>query len=510
MGSAGRGRSSLNVDDPGRAYETSLEPDRRRRDGVHYTPRAVADALVARAFAPYGERLASGPFTVCDPTCGAGVFLLAAADALVAAGRSPADALACLRGMDIDPTALALTDEALRSWAAAHGLGDGPTPVLVVGDALNDPWPGEGSLTVVVGNPPFGGQLAGSTVRDGTAVTGAARILGRPAGYVDTASVLLVRALDAVAPGGSVVFVQPLSLLGSRDASIVRDLVGGALESIWIPDELLFDAAVHVCAPVLRKARAPVAEGRAPEPSPVSWTELAADAAGVPSADLRGEPLGTIASCTAGFRHEFYDVAGAVIEDDERSSTDTCGASRHPRLVTVGLIDPVRLRWGSRRARIAGVTFDRPVVDRDRLTRDHPLRQRPKVLVATQTRVVEAVADHDGSLWPSVPVISVLPRCPDPETIDLLVAALTAPPASVWAARRASGTARSPGAVRLRASLLEELPLPVDRELWERGATLLRAGDLRAAARPLTEAHRLDAATTEAILHWWSARVAGL
>ena len=87
------------MSDLGRDYETSLEPSRRRRDGVHYTPRAVADELVARAFLSHRELIASGAqFVVCDPTCGAGVFLIAAADALVAGGRSPLSALECLYG----------------------------------------------------------------------------------------------------------------------------------------------------------------------------------------------------------------------------------------------------------------------------------------------------------------------------------------------------------------------------------------------------------------------------
>jgi hypothetical protein len=135
---------------------------------------------------------------------------------------------------------------------------------------------------------------------------------------------------------------------------------------------------------------------------------------------------------------------------------------------------------------------------------------QPKVLVATQTRVIEAVADHDGSLWPSVPVLSVLPKMIEQKgmasELDLLVAALTAPPASVWAARQAVGTARSPGAIRLSASLLERMPLPVDIDLWERGAVQLRNGELSEAARTLTRAHGLSEAETESVLGWWTPR----
>ncbi len=492
------------MSDLGRDYETSLDPKRRRRDGVHYTPRDVADELVERAFAAHRRTIASGaPFSVCDPTCGAGVFLLAAADALVAAGRTPFDALACLRGMDIDPDALEVARAELLGWAHVHGVEAGEQELpfdLFVGDALNDAWPEDGRLDVVVGNPPFGGQLAGATVRDESAVAGAARILGRPAGYTDTAGVLLVRALDAVRAGGSVVFVQPLSVLGSRDGAMVRDLVSDALESIWIPDDQLFDAAVSVCAPVLRKPTA--TESVADSQVIPTWTELAAEAMGVPSMRLNGAPLSSLADCTAGFRHEFYDVAAATVERGSAGSE----SADFPKLITVGLIDPAKLLWGTRAARIAGTTFAEPVVDVAKLSKPFELRKRPKLLVATQTRVIEAVADYDGMLWPSVPVISVLPHTDEAGTLDLLLAALIAPPASVWAARQAAGTARSPGAVRLSATQLEQLPLPTDRELWIKGSDQLRAGQLTTAVRTLTSAYGLSENEQTVVLEWWTLR----
>jgi hypothetical protein len=297
-----------------------------------------------------------------------------------------------------------------------------------------------------------------------------------------------------------VVFVQPLSVLGTRDGSTVRDLVGNALESIWIPDAQLFDAAVSVCAPVLRKPQGYGVQ-RSSDVIP-SWTELAADAMGVPPLRLTGEPLSSMADCTAGFRHEFYEVAAAVVEHGGNRELD----ATLPRLVTVGLIDPARLLWGTRAAKVAGATYARPLVDVSKLSKPFLLRRRPKVLVATQTRVIEAVADHDGSLWPSVPVISVLPLDSDPEIIDLLLAALFAPPASVWAARLAVGTARSPGAIRLSASQLAHLPLPSDRDRWAEGARLLRDGELDAAAVTLTGAYGLEPEAEQAVLNWWVPR----
>jgi hypothetical protein len=223
---------------------------------------------------------------------------------------------------------------------------------------------------------------------------------------------------------------------------------------------------------------------------------------GVPSVRLGGAPLSSLADCTAGFRHEFYDVAAATVE---RGSIGSESAD-FPKLITVGLIDPARLLWGTRAARIAGTTFAEPVVDVAKLSKPFELRKRPKLLVATQTRVIEAVADYDGMLWPSVPVISVLPRSDDAGALDLLLAALIAPPASVWAARQAAGTARSPGAVRLSATQLAQLPLPTDRALWNEGSEQLRAGQLTTAVRTLTAAYGLNEHDQSVVLDWWTIR----
>jgi predicted RNA methylase len=522
--------------DLGRAYETSLDRDRRRRDGVHYTPQPVAEELVGLALEGRTLDSTESP-VVCDPSCGGGAFLLAAADALVAAGRAPAEALTSLRGMDIDTGAVAVTRMALTTWAADHGV-EPPSlnDAIVVGDALVDAWPEDGSIDVVVGNPPFGGQLGGSTVRDEDAIASAQRLLGRAAGYADTAGLFLVRALDAVRDDGSVVLVQPLSFLGARDAGAVRDRVleRARLDAMWLGDEHLFDASVHVCAPILHRAGASGTGGgdgptgsirvlsrdgvvmveRSRLAESGSWAPLAAAASGVPFLDPGDGPrLGSRADTTAGFRDEFYEVAECVHEIEDLAPAED--GSAHPRLVTVGLIDPARLLWGTRDTRLAGRVFRHPVIElaalAGRAASEIDLRTRPKVLVATQTRVIEAVVDVDGSLWPSVPVISVLPRRAGAAGLWLLAAAVMAPPAVAWMAQRAAGTARSPGALRISASLVEQIPLPLDRELWREGAKILRdGGPLIDAARILTRAHGLDDVQVDEVMAWWSGRLGRL
>ena len=111
MGDAPTGGPPRRVVD---AYESALAPLRRRELGAHYTPEPLARRLVEVAVATLGRR----PEVVCDPSCGAGSFLLAAADHLADGGVPPADVLAHhVTGSDIDPQSVAAARAALRRWA---------------------------------------------------------------------------------------------------------------------------------------------------------------------------------------------------------------------------------------------------------------------------------------------------------------------------------------------------------------------------------------------------------
>ena len=98
-------------------------------------------------------------------------------------------------------------------------------------------------------------------------------------------------------------------------------------------------------------------------------------------------------------------------------------------------------------------------------------RHRPKLLVATQTRVVEVVVDPDGAMVPATPLVIVEP---DEADLWLLAAALSAPPVTARAAVATLGTARSAGRIKLAARQVAGLSLPVDRAAWEEGAATAR------------------------------------
>ncbi len=388
-----------------------------------------------------------------------------------------------MHGVDVDPVAVAITRLLLR--LVAPEVDPDADVNVCVGDGLahRPPEP----YDVVVGNPPFLGQLRRSTSRrPGAGPRGGA------GAYTDTSALFLRHALDLVGPGGRVGLVQPLSLLAARDAAPVRAAVvaAGALTAFWSSIEPVFaDAAVLTCAPVVTRG-APTSEvatwsGPGLDAGPVlpmpagEWGPLAAPALGIPAVTLQASNadgvLEDVAACTADFRDQYYGLVPFVRD----------GGAGIP-LITSGLIDPAECLWGRRPTKFARTAFDRPTVDVGSLRAESGLgawvdrRLVPKVLVATQGRVIEAVADPDGAWLPSVPVLTVAPH--DPGDVWRVLAVLLAPPVTALAAARYLGTALSARAIKLSARQVAALPLPADLGAWAEGAELARLAQTGAAA----------------------------
>ena len=415
-----------------------------------------------------------------DPACGTGNFLVAAARRLGSARN--------LVGVDSDPRAIDACRAAL-----------GPDARLLVGDAFTSDLE-DGSFDVVVGNPPFLTQLRTDRVTD--RVTRAQRLGARLPPYADEASLFLVLATRlARADGGRIAFVQPLSVLATRDGgwarSAVRDLA--SVEHLWIGSRSVFAANVLTCAVGLTRGRPQRKVARmldetplAPLPLPAvgSWSPLLADAVDVPTVDLDIEHvIGDVAAVSADFRDEFYEIARNVAD----------GGDGAP-VITTGLIDPGRSRWGEVPATIARRRFLRPTVARAALSPRLRARLVPKVVVATQTRVIEAAVDETGEWVPAVPVISIVA---ERSMLWPIAAALCSPPLSAWAATHHLGAARSSTALKLSAREVRALPLPPPSPSWDAAAAALRSGDVLAAARAMCDAYGLDDQT----LTWWEGRL---
>jgi SAM-dependent methyltransferase len=528
------GRSPREVVDD---HEASLGVDLRRRQGAHYTPDALAARIVELGWRALGRM----PRRVCDPSCGAGAVLLAAAERFADAGVPPEEVVGRrLVGFDIDPGAVAAARAALTEWARGHGV-DAARPVVVHQDSLLErpPIPAGEPVDLICGNPPFLSQLHHDTaLRPGDRV----RLAGRwpqIGAYTDAAGLHLLAAIDLVEAGGAVALLQPRSVLGSRDGAPVRDEVArrGSLVALWsTPMSLFRDAAVRVCLPVVRVAAR--GAGTVPAPSdrrvevilgdgdvravpapspPTAWSALLATMEGAPRVDpaVATVPLAELVHATAGFRDEFYALTAVAVEGPEGGRP----------LVTVGMIDPAELRWGDGPRRLGGRRLRTPVVPESFLPAGSSgvagwARRRlvPKVLVATQTKVLEVGLDRSGDLVPLTPVISVEVIGADTgraELLEAVAAALSAPCVSALLAHRVAGTGLGHDALRPSARVLEGLPIPEEAARRTELARAWRALEARDPVDRFGEdvwvefGRRSDAAygvDDEELLRWWWAR----
>lgn len=499
-------------------YESTLSPQ-ARRSGVHYTPWPVAVGLSRRALTAREDR--SVP-RIIDPSCGAGAFLVASAEVLVRGGADPSEVLANLTGIDVDGDALLAADEVLAAWADRHGV-QGERPVLHCGDALSSDLAARlpaGAFELVLGNPPFQNQLAATSARTEAERAEVRQRFGPDAaGYADTAALFLLLATELVAPGGVIAMIQPRSVLAARSTEPTRARLSrvGHLIGVWVPDQQVFEAAVDVCAVVAKS-------GPAIEPDIViwsgpeleitcgavaassmgsgSWSAAGAIAAGVPSVpSMPGVMLGDHARLIAGFRDEYYAVVEHLVEQGESTS------GGRP-VVSVGLIEPARIDWGHRPARIGRRRWDRPVVEVANVAASNPRAARwleatrvSKTLVATQTRVLEAAEDRVGDMVPLTPVVAVISDAWSPAAVT---AAVLAPAASAWAHWQFGGTGMSRSALRVSARQLRLLPMPVRPPAWRDMVRLIETNaSWEEFGRAGCASWDLSAEVSDQVMNWW-------
>lgn len=512
---------------PGIVHEQAVTPERRTKRGAWYTPKSVVDGLVRLAM-PAGRPL---PEFIADPTCGGGAFLLSALDHLVASGVKPEKAIRSVAGQDIDPDAVEVTRLALETWAAAHGLYQVDVSVTL-GDALAGypaNWP---TLGLIIGNPPFASPLRSGAVSTTVAEFRLERqeLLGP---YADVAAIHLLAALERSDPGSVIALVQPQSILSGRDTRALREHCASVapVQAMWAAREAVFDAGVRACAVVLTCGAEPpesIVLASGPEVSiddrdmtngstrASSWSGLAATALGAPPLPrslLAGEEtdsrLGELVTATAGFRDEYYGLVSACREWDGASGDEP------NQLVTVGAVEPLATFWGSDAIKFGRRLWQKPTVDLDALdakVRTWTERQMvPKVVLATQSRILEPVVDRTGLLIPATPLLAVHT---EPESLDLVAAVLLAPPVVAWAWQQWFGAALAVDAVKLAAKQVGQLPLPDDREAWAEAAAMIAAGSAKSSdidqawvlscsvANLMNRAYGADASVYE----WWLTR----
>ena len=457
---------------PGSVAALPADPDDRKRRGAWYTPPDLVEQIVAAVVTPefVARTEPARPIRVLDPACGDGRFLAAVEARLAAQGRR------CeLTGLDIDER------------AAAAAMSAVPGARIVCGDALSGDWDGE-RFDLVLGNPPFLSQLAADTTRGR-----ASRLGGGP--YADAAVEFLALAERVVGDGGRVAFVLPQSALSARDATEIRERYDTRARMIWSwwTGERIFDAQVLTCAVAFDFGTPPNQPARSATRS--TWGHVVTDRRAipvVPELAIDGT-LGERAWLNANFRDEYYGMVPAVGDHEDG-----------PPLVTSGLIDPAVSLWGRRAVRFARRRYDAPRIDvdalDDRMRRWAERRLVPKVLVANQTRIVEAVCDPDGEWLPGVPVVGVYPHDGTARSAWAIAAVLTSPVPSAWVWHRSAGTGLSADSIRLGPVVLADLPWPAGS--LEGAVDALRHGDLRRCGALVDAAYGI--ADDGALMVWWT------
>ncbi len=374
-----------------------------------------------------------------------------------------------LVGCDVDEATVAAARAAL-----------GPDAEIIHADALTHDW-GTRQFDIVIGNPPFLNQMAAATTRGGRS-----RFGGGP--YADAAAEFLALAGELARPdGGVVAMVVPQALLTSRDIGPIRTrlLQRAALRHTWWSPTPMFDADVRTAVLVFEcgatqgpvtRTYGPTFEPREPVTLTTSWGPLLLETVGPNPFDLLdalgllsppdtpdtpGAPglpgvpgvhgtLGDLATFNADFRQHYYGLVGSVGDDVDG-----------PPLITSGLIDSGICHWGTRPVRFAKQRFVAPRVD---VTSLSPTLQRwadtrlvPKLLIANQTRTIEAVIDRTGAWLPSVPVITCTPFAVD--DLDRIAAVLDSPAATAWVRHHAAGSGLSADTMRINPGLLASIPL---------------------------------------------------
>ena len=471
----------------------------RTLQGSFYTPFDVVESLIEVAA---GSRLGQitdfidAP-TVIDPACGTGNFLIIAAlrivDQLVSLGFNTSESMEfvvrnCVYGTDVDESALRQCAENLSSLTGGE--------VKPAEIRLNFP------------------------CRDALLIDDAGAAAKSQPSFFDVAPEKWSDLFPSVYESSN-----PMSFLATRDSESVRRVLAGSpsISSIWVCSEKVFDAAVQVTAISITLGKPTetikIYSGRsfdyvgdtktftATEPT---WSRAMTAARRFPVALLQSQGrLCDIAEITGDFRDQYYGLADAVVENPTPTAEQM-------KLATVGLIDPGLFAWGQTSTRFTKKPFTFPVVNLEKLepkiTEWVNSRRRPKVIVATQTKILECFVDEVGDVLPSVPLSTINSA---PEMIWHIAAMLSAPPISLLACERHFGAGMSADVLKLGARDLLDLPLPQNKEPWDSAALSFKAlqnaesitdrrNIMTKIGRLMCEAYGVN---DDAVLRWWVGRL---
>jgi len=212
----------------GRIYASMLPEDVRSKNGVYYTPPALATRLLSLA-QDAGVDWARA--RVLDPSCGGGAFLGPIARLMLRNFRDADKRVVLrslstrLRGFEIDPFAAWLTraflDATLCEELGFVG-GDEFEPVIVCDSLTRVDSPAEFDL--VIGNPPYGRVTLDAKMR--------AAFKRSLYGHANLYGVFMDLALRLLKPEGTIAFVAPTSFLSGEYFRNLRELLAASAPAL--------------------------------------------------------------------------------------------------------------------------------------------------------------------------------------------------------------------------------------------------------------------------------------
>jgi len=418
----------------------------RKELGAFYTPPWMVEVILDHALEPVLDGLAD-PLTisVCDPACGAGVFLIGAARRIARrAGVSVGQAVdRCVLGVDLDPAALELARAMLCEAGAIQ-------PQLCHTNGVAYPPVG---IDVFIGNPPFRNVIERTSP---SATRSNYPILG---GTADLAFEFVAMASGHVKAGGRVGFVLPRAFLGATSSARLRASLHPRMIVLPTSARHFAGAAVFVALVVTGdKGSCLVAAGDSQ--GELQWRE-------VKERDDNWWRLLHQMPPTAGghrldARFEVHTslIAGEAYEIRDRIRENGNGM----KLVTTGLIEPKDCLWGVQPCRFLGATYRKPTVDLGgisvALDRRVKRARRPKILVAGLSTRIEAFLDPKGETFGAVSTYTICHPEDDQLALEALLDHILSKEVTQRFRSELGASAMGGGSITLTKRFLQELSLP--------------------------------------------------
>lgn len=481
--------------------------DSQKELGAYYTPYNLAFKIVSETIFEVGS--------ICDPACGDGVFLEAAANVLdIISGKPPESILNYISGVDIDRDAAESARKRMINWykkktnesICPKSIIDLIENNIVHADAFNldkADWPNvteilEDNKTrygykYVIGNPPFLSQLSTKTANPELKKKLNERF-GISGTYTDISTYFYFLGLSLLDKGldhTAINMIQPVSTLSSEGAKDLRERLLEGEVFIGYSEEDYFDAKVKICNIRLRNNNAnperSIEIGFIEDEESCfidyekfreihkysnsnSFSPLVALLHKYPIDILSkinvSGLLGEHVTTTAGFRDEYYEI----VENIEEKKMDWKPNLNIPKgkggpVISTGMIEPNLSRYGEKEFRIGGKKYKNPIYVGDpspKLQNYFDSIEDAMFIVATQTKVIEAM--QLGYLFiPLTPIISVTLK-DAPGFSDFyyhhILAVLLSPVASFYAYTMFGGGGMGGNSMKLSAKNILTIPMP--------------------------------------------------